>query len=68
MRLPIQTFSKLEFIFCAFLAENNFVNALILFIGFGSDANGQKNGGRISSSNPPAVVHANHAGAWHAGA
>jgi hypothetical protein len=24
--------SKLEVIFCAFLAENNFVNALILFI------------------------------------
>jgi len=25
-------FSKLEVIFCVFLAENNFVNALILFI------------------------------------
>lgn len=25
-------FSKLEVVFCAFLAENNFVNALILFI------------------------------------
>lgn len=25
--------SKLEIIFCAFLAENNFVNALIPFIG-----------------------------------
>ena len=28
----IMLISKLEFIFCAFLAENNFVNALILFI------------------------------------
>ena len=26
-------FSKLEIIFCVFLAENNFVNALIPFIG-----------------------------------
>ena len=26
-------FSKLEIIFCAFLAENNFVNLLIPFIG-----------------------------------
>jgi hypothetical protein len=28
----IRTISKLEVIFCAFLADNNFVNALILFI------------------------------------
>jgi hypothetical protein len=28
-------FSKLEIIFCAFLAENNFVNAVIPFIGVG---------------------------------
>jgi hypothetical protein len=27
----MQMFSKLEFIFCAFLTENNFVNVLILF-------------------------------------
>jgi len=32
-------FSKLEVVFCAFQAENNFVNALILFI----RANGEKN-------------------------
>jgi hypothetical protein len=31
-------FSKLEVIFCVFLAENNFVNALILFIRVRQDA------------------------------
>jgi hypothetical protein len=30
---PTWIFSKLEIIFCAFLAENNFFNALIPFIG-----------------------------------
>ena len=29
---PMSAFSKLEVIFCVFLAENNFVNAIILFI------------------------------------
>jgi len=29
----LRLFSKLEIIFCVFLAENNFVNALIPFIG-----------------------------------
>jgi hypothetical protein len=28
----LKEFSKLEIIFCAFIAENNFVNALIPFI------------------------------------
>ena len=29
----LKGFSKLEIIFCALMAENNFVNALIPFIG-----------------------------------
>ena len=29
----LRLFSKLEFIFCVFLSENKFVNALIPFVG-----------------------------------